>query len=1371
MTRQQGIVRLLACLTASGNLLWIILLTSIHWKWVLASVTELNTSTASNAKVSAITRFSNSMHSNHLQPYNLSVPPSSFYESHIPRALSSRHQIVARGISRDSKHELAEINSTSPFSRPLTYKREIISYSHTHVQQQQKKALISKSIDLLPVIPLDETDNNAKVEHVISAPGIIVRASLDNADYLHNPSALHSRGLSTKQADAKAESTYSSGEGGALAGSGGAAQASSRLTGMMRTQEMLPILRNDIRLAFENASKERKKIGKNASGMPMLKGLKPSKEKFRSFVDFLESISSENNELSRLGIYSSGFSPLKYRVKRESGRKNSTAGVISANETEVTMAQNSGEGNITYTDGELNSFEATNVNRSDALAEEKASEDAIASSVERSVKDGIVTMTPESVASIIINAARTEDLQSTASNTHQKGTASENSSISKQIFGKLNGNFSTDFTVFSSSEAPPTTIVNGKDTSTDSSSHNKGRTEPSTLAFTKPSSKKENSTADNNASLSDKHEVNMTPHNVWEVKSDSVRRPTSTNQMATHFSTSPGPGTDNRSDQINSSPIASTASAITDNSNTSAAPWPSSDIGASMEKSSSSVKNTDTYTSPEPDTEPESSPEPEITVETENQPDEDRSRGPKEEPEGETQVEPEGEPEGEPGVEPKDAQGNFRFPSPEPGPEWDEAKQKWGLGWEIHIFGLGGAFGAVGVYILLSLIRLWRIQRLLSRGYFLSLNLLMLGLCATRAFYLLYDSYNSEDTFPISVNYFLYSIAFPCLSAAFSVLLYALLKATNMQLVSPSVQRLPVLLFIIVIHFGLSLASDLLVGHFAGARILLFVCQIYYVMWGLFLFVGYAYIFRKLYAHAVKRQKNVIYSSTSTSLTFPSGSNGSLNFCKVRSRYTLSAAVKVTFFTALCGLVTIGLELYAIGGVYNTFTWKTPEPWPWFVYHTVLRVLELLMCLTMSYVASQPFRYRRPDRSCCTCGILCVPCSEILCCGSRITSSDPMKQHQHPNSAASCSWSDLDLAPTKLHSTRLRSPGDRNQLQGYSSPGSKNQRNISSPTPSPGSLLIVEDGYVRFQTDHDINRIVDAKSPASFGLRGEDVHSANTLPLRDGCLNSGYAKQGDESKFIEGVGDQLDSNLGFTWDDDKSRKSSLAGSGFFRINSSVSLADSIENELERAFVTFRMDGSNEVKTRPGEEEEVAETEEDNNFLDIAGVSELPNMKETDLISVDSLAGSDDAIQQDLDYRADRNDQQYCSSSLPRAKQPHNSAFAHSPRRSFTLLRRAKSSEINETKGIPSHAAWTQMLKRSFSDHTSRPLPSESSSVRYTHLLDMDSTDSKLSDHGIYSTDEVFLKQPSADNWNCSVTENSRKSLLQSSAINNDNIEV
>lgn len=113
----------------------------------------------------------------------------------------------------------------------------------------------------------------------------------------------------------------------------------------------------------------------------------------------------------------------------------------------------------------------------------------------------------------------------------------------------------------------------------------------------------------------------------------------------------------------------------------------------------------------------------------------------------------------------------------------------WGEAWELHLYFFGGLFGLLGVYTLVCVLRLWSIHRLLSRRYFVSLNLLMVLLCSTRAVYLLLDGYNSNRTFHPSLDYFLYSISFPCLSSAFSIQLYALLQATKMQFLPPTIQK------------------------------------------------------------------------------------------------------------------------------------------------------------------------------------------------------------------------------------------------------------------------------------------------------------------------------------------------------------------------------------------------------------------------------------------------------------------------------------------------------------------------------------------------------------------------------------------------------
>jgi hypothetical protein len=51
------------------------------------------------------------------------------------------------------------------------------------------------------------------------------------------------------------------------------------------------------------------------------------------------------------------------------------------------------------------------------------------------------------------------------------------------------------------------------------------------------------------------------------------------------------------------------------------------------------------------------------------------------------------------------------------------------------------------------------------------------------------DGYNSVRLLHGTLDYFLYSIAFPCLTAAFSIQLYALLQATRMQFLPPTIQK------------------------------------------------------------------------------------------------------------------------------------------------------------------------------------------------------------------------------------------------------------------------------------------------------------------------------------------------------------------------------------------------------------------------------------------------------------------------------------------------------------------------------------------------------------------------------------------------------
>nr|KAG5702226.1 hypothetical protein BaRGS_030581 [Batillaria attramentaria] len=524
----------------------------------------------------------------------------------------------------------------------------------------------------------------------------------------------------------------------------------------------------------------------------------------------------------------------------------------------------------------------------------------------------------------------------------------------------------------------------------------------------------------------------------------------------------------------------------------------------------------------------------------------------------------------------------------EPGPDWPVAKMVWGEAWELHLYFFGGLFGLLGLYTLVSVLRLWSIHRLLSRRYFVSLNLLMLLLCSTRAVYLLLDGYNSNRTFHPSLDYFLYSISFPCLSSAFSIQLYALLQATKMQFLPPTIQKMSMLIVVTVFHFAISIATDVVVGMYAGMRIMLFVCQLFFILWGLFLFFGYAYIFRRLYLHAVKRQKNVIQKTGSYSMT------GSI--VKPKSKFTLSVAVKVTFSTAILGLVTVGLEVYGMVGVYKTFSDDQPEPWPFYIYHTTLRLIEFLMCASMSYVASQPFRYRR-RRQCCCCPVLCAPCAEICCCGADVNRSNSL-----------AGWSDIDQH-------QLRTSFDRGNVQNVSfqHDGVGNGHGITRNGSGGGDMTVAAKTRIYFKDRADVMPIVtsqptsastsrptsansdfvDENTMSTRGSRGSvtgsidgtaafsnpyrAVHSPSSdnrrffptsggrsgvststpVKARDGVVNIAYSSTTDDPQ-----------SPGFAGS--KSRNGSIASSDFFHAPS-VSLADSMASELDKAFRSMHED--------------------------------------------------------------------------------------------------------------------------------------------------------------------------------------------------------
>ena len=202
----------------------------------------------------------------------------------------------------------------------------------------------------------------------------------------------------------------------------------------------------------------------------------------------------------------------------------------------------------------------------------------------------------------------------------------------------------------------------------------------------------------------------------------------------------------------------------------------------------------------------------------------------------------------------------------------------------------------------------------------------------------------------IMLRFFVCSIGFPCITSAFSILFMALLQTTKMQLLPAKIQRTSILIMIIVLHFMISMLTDFVVGYFSTAAMLMLVCQLATVIWGLFLFGGYLYIFKKLYRNAQWRQREMTrYQLSQIKL------EGVTPITKT-PKLTLNIAIRVTLVTAIFGLLFAGIITYSMFGVFSIFSDTVPKPWPWWFFKFSMRIVELAMCATMSYVATQPFR-------------------------------------------------------------------------------------------------------------------------------------------------------------------------------------------------------------------------------------------------------------------------------------------------------------------------------------------------------------------------------------------------------------------------------
>lgn len=315
-----------------------------------------------------------------------------------------------------------------------------------------------------------------------------------------------------------------------------------------------------------------------------------------------------------------------------------------------------------------------------------------------------------------------------------------------------------------------------------------------------------------------------------------------------------------------------------------------------------------------PRAEPETSPssEPEGTPESEAEPESNPNST------SEPEVTPESEAEPETNQNSTSEPESFLWAEPEP--DWNTAVNVWKTAWPAHVYGLASIFVVLGIISLIELVRI-HVKSKRKTALKVSLLIMMTFFCVTRAVTLFADPYGSKGMINPILSRILFAIGHPCIISAMSLLLLVLIDTTKMNIAPPTFQRVQFIIAVVFFHIVLVLITDIIVAFYVETKVLILICQIYYLLLGFVLTIGYARVGIK------------IATNSSASVT-PDA--------KMEKLKVLIGLASVTGFAIVC------VTIYGAAGVFGIYSdVKVVDPWPWWAFQTVLRVLEVIMVVVL----------------------------------------------------------------------------------------------------------------------------------------------------------------------------------------------------------------------------------------------------------------------------------------------------------------------------------------------------------------------------------------------------------------------------------------
>ena len=295
-----------------------------------------------------------------------------------------------------------------------------------------------------------------------------------------------------------------------------------------------------------------------------------------------------------------------------------------------------------------------------------------------------------------------------------------------------------------------------------------------------------------------------------------------------------------------------------------------------------------------------------------------------------------------------------RAPNAEPVPEWPAARDEWKGAWELHYIGFGVLFLLLAVWSILAIIRARNTTLLVTRRFCYAVNCLLIIFGITRALSLFLYPYELVDIAggtPVVLERLLFGIGFPCLIAGFTLIHYAFLEAAKVTFSKRRIQSLRFISGVIGVHVVLVLVAEIVTSYVKDTSVLIIICMMYFIICALAVSVSVFYSG----FHVMKESKT--HRRTLKRISVRSASANNKESVKYANKESNTNKVaRVTIATACLGVACAAIQIYAMAEVFKVRTKGVviPEPWPWWVYVTLFRLIELGLAGTMAYTVSQP---------------------------------------------------------------------------------------------------------------------------------------------------------------------------------------------------------------------------------------------------------------------------------------------------------------------------------------------------------------------------------------------------------------------------------